>query len=44
MFRIKLQAVTGTDNIILKNVEGFTIQASEGFKDKKLIKNSNTSF
>jgi polygalacturonase len=44
LFRIKLQAVTGTDNIILKNVEGFSIQASEGFKNKKLIKNSSTSF
>jgi hypothetical protein len=43
-FRIKTQTVAGTKSIILNNVEGFSIQASEGFKDKKLIKNSNTSF
>ncbi len=44
LFRIKAQTVPGTKSIVLNNVEGFSIQASEGFKDKKLIKNSNTSF
>ena len=44
LFRIKAQPVPGTKSIVLTNVEGFSIQASEGFKDKKLIKNSNTSF
>ncbi|MGB3005055.1 MAG: glycosyl hydrolase family 28-related protein [Chitinophagaceae bacterium] len=44
LFRIKAQAVPGTKSIVLNNVEGFSIQASERFKDKKLLKNSNTSF
>ena len=44
LFRIKAQVVPGTKNIVLINVEGFSIQASEGFKNKKSIKNSNISF
>lgn len=44
LFRIKAQTVPGTKSIILKNVEGFSIQHSEGFKDKKLTKNSNLTF
>lgn len=44
LFRIKAQVVPGTKRIVLTNVEGFSIQASEGFKNKKSIKNSNISF
>jgi polygalacturonase len=44
LFRVKTQVVPGTKSIVLNNVEGFSIQASEGFKDKKLIVNSSTSF
>jgi hypothetical protein len=44
LFRIKLQPVAGTDNIILKNVEQFSIKNSEGFKDKKIKQSSATSF
>jgi len=44
LFRIKAQAVGGTKTILLKNVEGFSIQTSEGFKNKNLIKNSTISF
>jgi hypothetical protein len=43
LFQIRTQAVPGTDNIILKNVEGFSIRSSEGFKDKKIKKAANSS-
>ena len=43
LFRIKLQPVTGTDNIILKNIEQFSIKNSEGFKDKKIKQSPATS-
>lgn len=36
LFRVKLQPVIGTDQIILKNTENFNIQSSEGIKDRKL--------
>ncbi|MEO7982827.1 MAG: glycoside hydrolase family 28 protein [Bacteroidota bacterium] len=44
LFRIKVQPVPGTNSIGLKNVEGFTILSSKGFKDKKLVKTATTSF
>ncbi len=44
LFRIKTQAVPGIKSIVLNNVEGFSIQASEGVKNKKFIKNSSISF
>jgi polygalacturonase len=44
LFRVKLQAVAGTDRIILNNVERFGIQASEGFKDSRLTTVSSKSF
>ncbi len=43
LFRIKTQAVGGTKSIILKNVKGFNIQASEGFKNKKFDSLTSTS-
>lgn len=43
LFRIQLQPVTGTDNIILKNIEQFSIKNSEGFKDKKIKQSSSAS-
>ncbi len=43
LFRIKAQAVGGTKSIILKNVKGFNIQASEGFKNKKFDSLTSTS-
>jgi len=43
LFQIKTQAVPGTGNIILKNIETFSIKNSEGFKDKKIKKTSAAS-
>ena len=44
LFRVKLQPVNGTDNIILKNVENFSIQSSEGIKDRKFKNKFSGSF
>ena len=44
LFQIKAQPVTAVKTIVLNNVEGFSIQASDGFKDKKFVKNTSTSF
>ncbi|MGC4104348.1 rhamnogalacturonidase [Ferruginibacter sp.] len=43
LFRIKTQPVPGTGNIILKNVENFSIKNSEGYKDKKIKQSSSTA-
>ena len=43
LFKIKAQPVAGTDNIILKNVETFSIEASEGYKDKKIKQTVSSS-
>lgn len=44
LFRVKLQPVNGTDRIILKNVEKFSIQASDGMKDRRLETKFSGSF
>jgi polygalacturonase len=44
LFRIKTQPVLNIKSIVLKNVEGFSIQQSEGFRDKKIKKNTSISF
>jgi polygalacturonase len=43
LYHLKAQAVAGTDNIILKNVETFSIKDSDGFRDKRIKKTSGTS-
>jgi hypothetical protein len=44
LFRIKAKAVPDTKSIILKDVENFSIQQSDGFKNKQLKKLTTTSF
>jgi hypothetical protein len=44
LFRIKAQSVAGTKIFVLNNVENFSIEDSEGFKDKKIKKLTSASF
>ena len=44
LFRIKARAVPNVKTIILTNVENFSIQNSDGIKDKQLKKLTTTSF
>jgi hypothetical protein len=44
LFQMKIKVVAATDNIVLKNVEAFSIRSSAGFKDKKIKQTSGTSF
>ena len=44
LFRIKAQTVTGAKTIVLKDVENFSIQQRDGFKNKQLKKLTTTSF
>ena len=43
-FRIKTKPVTNTNSIVLKSVENFSIQQSEGFKNKTIKKADDISF
>lgn len=44
LFHIKAQTVTGAKTIVLKDVENFSIQQRDGFKNKQLKKLTTTSF
>jgi polygalacturonase len=44
LFQLKAKAADGVKNIQLKNVEGFTILSSKGYKDKTIKQTSGTSF
>jgi len=43
-FRVKAKAVVKSKSIVLKSIENFSIQQSEGFENKKYPKVSNLSF